>query len=398
MVTVRLQAQQLKKSTDREQGAALLLGVLLMTALVSFGLAYVEVSAAQLENQNLELEKIQARALAEAGLAHAHSELALDASWSGPLRQTLGDGGYEVTVQNVAGGLVISSVGSGETVGSGAKSVVAAVSSPNVRGAMIAGNQANFQTGSNVTWSGTLLYENQLSQTGGGSGTGSSQQIASGATAVGINFADAYAAASTLIEVAAGVYTNIDETTVELPGGDYAGVIYCDGNLVVTGDTVIEGTLVVAGNLIVQNAGSIKFRRGESAAVIMAGGVVQFNQISNLSIVGTVFAQNNIRFQQVSTFEGFGSLVSNQHVQFQDSMGHWEFDPGVNDQPISYVSGSPVATRYQVTAQTQFTADPIDCSAHSDSRGAITSSPDPDPDPAPAPGNSANAPGHNKNM
>lgn len=121
-MTVRLDT--IRRLVDSESGIALvvLLVVALFVALV--GVAMTGSTVSELQGAGNERNAVQARYLAEAGVADAANHLSRDNTWVGPVTQSLpgGAGSYTVQVDTTAGNSAVKVVNSTGSVSPGAPS------------------------------------------------------------------------------------------------------------------------------------------------------------------------------------------------------------------------------------------------------------------------------------
>lgn len=253
-----------------ESGAALLLAILMMTALVSFGVVYLEVSSAQATNQKAEFDRLRAVSLAEAGIAHAHNELALDPTFRGTLNETLGDGSYTVTITAVAGGLEIASEGTSVSNAAGQRSLLTEHTTPNLVGPLHLATNVSFYGGSMLEWSGQLLYGGQLRTFDTSIAVGGRRKAAGlNAPSVVIDFPAGWTYADTLL-------LNLGDAKdpVLLAAGSYDGTFYCDADLEVTAPVTIKGCLMVEGSLTINGAGAVTIVSGRHPMALAVGGTL----------------------------------------------------------------------------------------------------------------------------
>ncbi|MEM7164856.1 MAG: hypothetical protein AAF581_05290 [Planctomycetota bacterium] len=364
----------------QQSGAALILAILMMTALVSFGVVYLEVSSGMASGRELEIDRVRAVALAEAGIAHAHSALLDDPLFTGPLDESLGDGGYQVTIRSVPGAVEVSSVGGNPSIAAGYKSMISQRTLPNLRGPFLVGNDVHINS-STIGWGGSLGYGNALNRSLS-IALGLSEQV-SGDQAAGFNidFGAAQSAATTSIDVIAGDIDQINADTGQFQDGTYTGITYVNANLDVMGDVTLEGTLIVDGNLTIHDGAKVSIQRGDHPTVLIVGGNLTLQQLSHLTMAGTVYVRGNTSFNHVSWFEGQGSLVTNGDLTFQNCAGGWEFDPNANRSDAFAVNGPPTTVTFTEIARVPYAAAPTpDLGSGSNSRGSVTSTSTPSGD------------------
>lgn len=356
----------------RDDGAALFLAILLMTALISFGVAYLEVSAGQMEVRDAELAKVKAQALAEAGIAHAHSKLVLDPTFNGALSETLGDGGYDVAIRSISGGVEISSVGGDEHVGAGYRSILSQRNTPNLNGPFLIGGSATF-TSCGFGWGGKMGYGDKLNRVASVVLGQSALVTGTDVPSIVIDHAAAQSVADTSWTIASGTLDEISPGVLQVTDGDYGGVCYCDGDLDIVGDVTFQGTLIVAGNLTVHDGAKVVIQRHRHPSVLLVGGELTFRDVQTLVVAGTVYCQGASHFEQINWLEGLGTIVTNSDISFEHTNGGWEFDPSVNHHDSIAVTGAPTTPTFQEMARVPFVAEASSNLVRGgDTRGAVT--------------------------
>ena len=354
-------------SSRRERGAVLILSILLMTALVSFGVVYVEVASTRAAVQGTATDQLQARALAEAGVSHAYHLLAEDPTWRGPLNELLGDGGYNVTVTGVAGGVQVRSIGGTASMGSGVDAIAVATTTPQLGGSFVVGDRVTFTGNSHLEWGGRMQYVTAREVNSGSVALGLYDRVsAAEGPNILIDIASAQGRATTFLPTTSGV--------AALSPVDYSGLIYCDGNL--EGRKLpavsVHGLLAVAGDLHLEEVTTVKFAMADPHAVLLVNGDLTIDTVDTLILSGPIYVRGDVTISKVPQLEGFGAIVTNGNLTFDDVHGFWTLDAAVNDFPPPFVSGNPIATSYSRGALTAFVASPPNLSGNSDTRGTVT--------------------------
>ena len=96
----------------KNNGSALLIVVFTIVLLTAFVVGMLEMNSEQIQIMKNEIFTAQAKAIAEAGLADAFSQLRANSSWTaGFSNKSFGGGSYTVTVTGTLPSLVIVSTG-----------------------------------------------------------------------------------------------------------------------------------------------------------------------------------------------------------------------------------------------------------------------------------------------
>jgi Tfp pilus assembly protein PilX len=100
------------KIKTKNNGSVLLIVVFTIVLLTAFVVGMLEVNSEQIQIMKNEIFAAQARAIADAGIAAAFSQLRTTSSWTtGFSNQSFGGGSYTVTVTGTLPSLVIISTG-----------------------------------------------------------------------------------------------------------------------------------------------------------------------------------------------------------------------------------------------------------------------------------------------
>ena len=97
------------KIQTKNNGSVLLITVFAIALLTAFVVGMLEMNSEQIQLMRNEIYTAQARAIAEAGLAYAFSQLRTNSAWRGPYTSDFGGGSY--TVKATDSPLDINSIG-----------------------------------------------------------------------------------------------------------------------------------------------------------------------------------------------------------------------------------------------------------------------------------------------
>ena len=84
------------KIKTKNNGSVLLITVFAIALLTAFVVGMLEMNSEQIQLMRNEIYTAQARAIAEAGLAYAFSQLRTNSAWRGPYTSDFGGGSYTV--------------------------------------------------------------------------------------------------------------------------------------------------------------------------------------------------------------------------------------------------------------------------------------------------------------
>jgi Tfp pilus assembly protein PilX len=100
------------KINTKNNGSVLLIVVFTIVLLTAFAVGMLDMNSEQIQIMKNEIYAAQARAIADAGIADAFSQLRANSSWTaGFSNKSFGGGSYTVTVTGTLPSLVITSTG-----------------------------------------------------------------------------------------------------------------------------------------------------------------------------------------------------------------------------------------------------------------------------------------------
>jgi len=99
------------KTKIKNKGSVLLIVVFTIVLLTAFVVGMLQINSEQIQIMKNEIFTAQARAIAEAGIAHAFSRLRTNSSWRGPDTNDFGNGSYTVIATGPLPVLDVNSTG-----------------------------------------------------------------------------------------------------------------------------------------------------------------------------------------------------------------------------------------------------------------------------------------------
>lgn len=289
--------------------------MLLMTALLFFGVEFLKYDSLVQETQVSSSNRFQAQSLAQAGLDHAESLLQSGSGAGSYGRYDVGAGAYGFTVTPVTGGYEVKSVGSvggvaarwtayfevsGGTEEGGSVGSLRSVGNVTVRGT---GSGASLTLEGPGTLSGEVLLPNAGVITG-------SYEVQPSLSPMEF---DGAAFESKADQVLAGAQ--------ELGPGTDTGIIYVNGSVSIRPPYTLNGVLYVTGALHItnNNQSTVEFNPpdGEPVAVAVQGEFYA-EKIDLLTAQGHLLAGGTMRFFKIDDVTVDGGLASNTGIEIED--------------------------------------------------------------------------------
>lgn len=311
---------------DRDSGAVLVVAMLILVAVVSFGLAYAEVSAHHSAVVELGRERAALVSVAEGGLDAAYLALSSNPSFRGSVGPlSVGGTSVTATVSEVAGGLRVLALADHVDHYCGYLSEAELCVQTTIRDPIVISHDVTFEN-SWLTVGGELQYGGSYSITGGGL----DGDVVSGSDFPGLSLNAALFKGLADVE-----YTG----TTTLGPGRIEGNVYCQGDTTIEGPATIHGTLFVTGQLTIDgNGGQVVLASSEDATVLLSQGKVEISNVSHLKIAGSMFLNNDLTLTDVTMMEALGSVVA-RGLTLTNVGGSWEYDPRLLRDPPVAVSG-----------------------------------------------------------
>ncbi|MEM7165147.1 MAG: hypothetical protein AAF581_06755 [Planctomycetota bacterium] len=327
---------RIQKSHQRQRGAVLVLAMMMMTMTMAFGLAYLSATDFELECSFVDVERLQAEALAESAADLAYARL-VSGSFAPETNIGLGLGSYSYTVKAAAGGYDLQAVA---TVGRVTMTCESRIATPETdRGystPFYIFGDVNGDLGT-LTWDEDLLYGNGLSLTGSGS-----SRFLADLTAVDIDPTQ-YTRTQT---AAAG-----DHIT-----GTHSDQLYVDGDLFLDESVNLTGTILTTGSLVINGKDAdVTLDSGTEKGLLYVLGDLELTNIGNLTLRGSIFVEGNLIMDSIANIDAISTLVVNGTSDFQlaSTSGAWLLDasvardlpPPIIDAPVTIISHKPVWRR-----------------------------------------------------
>lgn len=332
----------LPRVSSRESGTVLILSILLMLVVVSFGICYAEISVLMTKQQAQNIVRAQSTSISEAGLDYARLQLASTPTLRGALGPLNLPGGFcEVAISNSAGAVEIDSKGSVSGVRTAYRSRVTVESELDV-GQTISADGDVVLNGSTLSWAVALSYTGDYLELAGGSGNGARRQGTAHRS---------LALASTVLP---GGPTHVLERNTVLTGA-YEGRIQINGDATIKGPFALRGSLVVHGNLTVSGDDqAIKFLGTEGISSVTIAGDLIATQAAPLSLTGLVTVLGDTTIEN-STLSARGTLLT-RNLTLHHSSGEWEFMRALALEPPSGILGGNRV--YRITELWRLPYDP----------------------------------------
>lgn len=313
-----------------EEGATLILAVLIMTAVLAFGMSYAATSATYLEIQLGTYNRAQSRGIAEGGLEVGHRKLLDSPTFRGNLGPTtVGDGSYTVSIVDNGSYVDVTSEGTVSSFTSSYMSRFTVGTHLCIEDTFYIGGDF-FTDGSTPAWARTVKYFGNLYILDGGTFEGSKEQ-GIGFRAIGIDTA-AFAA------IADNIYPDGQRLN-----GAINGNIFIAGSGSIDGPTTLTGMLCVDGDFDIgaRGGGPVELLSASEPTVLLVTGNLTVHDINVLVVAGSIFVMGDVTFTNLPSFNGLGSVVANGNLGFIQSGGSWEYDAAIYDDPPTEVTGGP---------------------------------------------------------
>lgn len=335
-----------RSDRDYQAGSILILALIVMTAVVSLGLAYLEVSALGLQTTDMRLTRLQAQCTATSGMEVAHQRLAEDPTFRGTFSGNVGSSSYIVDVRDLGTGAVIESIGRAGAATFGVRSecepVAGATEVLDVQATLTA-NRIEINN-SRVVWGGDAYYADRLAQSGSDAAMDGNDQVV---------VSTPFTLAPDLLAAAA---TRTHAAGTNVPSGSYTGVHYVAGDCVLNAPLKIHGSVFVNGDVVVEGAGEVTIVVDTESAAIVATGNITIEDATALRVVGGVVGQGNVTLRDIDEAEIRGPMLTNGTLSFVRANSVIANDPTFSaDPPTFFSSGSMRPSPLRESRRTPFT-------------------------------------------
>lgn len=309
-----------------------------------------------MSNQSLAYVKsigrsMQAKYLADSGLARMYSALSNSFSTATSYsNQTLGLGVYSASIQSISGRYLVSATGTTQGVSriSTAEVIPPTINALNYVLAAGGNNQLDAGTGQSsgtITGdiysagntqldgpsSGGVLAITGNVQAGGSISSGSNVTVSGSQTpsySSSVTFPTADFSYYQTIAQANGAYYAGNVTynnSSPIPSAPTGGVIYVNGNITINGAQSTTACMVATGNIQISKSGSvypqITVTNANNYPAFLVGGNFQYSSTGNgngyLNVTGLLFTNGNIQFDSANheTFTLNGSMAARGNIQ-----------------------------------------------------------------------------------
>lgn len=312
-------------------GSVLLIAVLVLSAVLVFGLALLETSASSADQSSRALARMRASALAEGAIELLYEELRGSPGFRGT-KPVVDDalGRREVSVTTVASNEVeIVARGTVDGVGVAWRSRASGSVLTAIVDTIFVAGSLTLRQGSHATWDGTTKYGGSVRLFDGSttSGAGAATTAAIGVTLAGADFA-------------AIADQSLPPSTVLGPGVA-TGNIYVAGSLTIVAPFTLTGSIYATGSVTVQGSGTetVSLVHPGGGAVLVAPGL-GVQSLGQLNVTGTVLVMSSVDFDTVSNVQMTGSLLADGGVTLRRvPVANFRFDPRVRDATLPGVDG-----------------------------------------------------------
>lgn len=302
------------QAQDPRAGSVLIVAILLMTALLFFGVEFLAHDSIVQQTQDAAAKRLQTRTLAQAGLDHGQRLLQAGAGSGESWDITVGATGYQVDISQSGGIYEVTSLSKVDGIHS---EWVASytVSGGTYLGSLMSGGDLKVRSGM-MGGPSTLTVEGPGTVVGGvDEATGSS--IDGDFTldpALGPLAFDAEAFQASADRVLDGTKFG----GAHLGPGNDSGIVFVDGDVTVWQPFTFKGTVFATGNITIVGTlgfGSIQMEAADGqSAVIAAGGRVSVASLETFVAVGHVLAEGEVVFVDVDDASITGALTSNTEI------------------------------------------------------------------------------------
>ena len=310
-----------------ETGTVFVMAVIAMAAVISFGVAFLEIATFQLHTFDGRLTQLQAEAIAQGGLEIGLATIEANPNWTHPILLPMGRGYYRTAPERNNGVIEVVSRGtfSGVSVTYRAR-VESSGDVLDTRHTFVVGNDAKFRSDTQVTWGGELLASKVVDEGGVFDGVSSALDAVPG---LSVDFTAASAAAETVLPK--------DST---LKSGTLTGIIYAAGDLTINGSVKIVGTIIVEDKLTIDAAGGdVAILSDSHECVVVTGQNLDIKNVGSLTISGIVVAGNDLNLKQISKLSAVGAAVVDHNMHLEGVVGEWSNSTTAGGDPPLFVSG-----------------------------------------------------------
>ena len=326
-----------------EQGTVLILAVLMMTALITFGIAYLSATSLRLQAETGAVDRVRARAMADSAVEHVYYTLRQDPTARRVTPLTLSGAEYSVDLHFGTRHFKIVATGASDSgaevslLSYGEFDYAPAVSDTlRATSIVLNGDKTTF------TWDGDAISAS-VEENGGSTASGT---WAEDLAAPGFVFdaAEVRERADTIYDASLLIEGGLDDNNPTV----LKGVIFVDGILTIESPVHIEGTIYATGGIdfIDPPKGtnySVTVVPGDSQTVLASEGDITFNgRMKTVSVTGMVFSGGDVVFDGIKDVIGIGAISANGAIVATDTDVTWSYvEDAVSDDPFGVTGIDP---------------------------------------------------------
>lgn len=313
-------------ASPRESGAILILAVLLMTAVLVFGIAYAEISTLMYGQTTLSGDRSKAHAIADGGADYAQQYLLANPSFRGSLDTIdVGEGTCEVEISEVGSELLIESLGTLGSVPVGVSAMISLDSTLVLDHAVSADGDVTIE-GSNVSWGNGLAHTGTYSEVGTANTHG---RRFAGAAHRGVGFLTALLSTG---------WPDQTFASGAVLTGELEGKTTVFGNATIEGPFSSTGVLVVHGDLVIHGNGQpVKLLMINNKNTLNVSGTLTVYDASPLVLTGVATVLRTTHFEG-STLRSNGAWLTGDLI-FKGVNAELSLSQEVREDPPASISG-----------------------------------------------------------